>query len=56
MPLLNCKLHLELNCTKISVMSNRATATATTFQIKSTKLHVPVVTLPTKQNLKLTKQ
>ena len=52
-PLINCKLHLELNWTKNSVMSN--VATATTFQITSTKLYVPVVTLQTKDNLKLTK-
>ena len=30
-------------------------ATATTFQITNTKLYVPVVTLPTKENIKLTK-
>ena len=35
-------------------MSN--VATATTFQITSTKLYVPVVTLPTKENIKLTKR
>ena len=29
-------------------------ATATIFQITSTKLYVPVVTLPTKENVKLT--
>ena len=34
-------------------MSN--VATATTFQITSTKLYVPIVTLPTKENIKLTK-
>ena len=34
-------------------MSN--VATATTFQITGTKLYVPVVTLPTKESLKLTK-
>ena len=36
MPLINCKLHLELNWTKNSVMSN--VGTATTFQITSKKL------------------
>ena len=34
-------------------MSN--VATATTIQIANTKLYVPVVTSPTKQNLKLMK-
>ena len=53
MPLLNCKLHLKLNYTKNSVMSN--VATATTFQITNTKLYVSVCTLSTKENLKLTK-
>ena len=53
MPLLNCRLHFELNWTKDSVMIN--VAKATTFQITSTKLYVPVVTLPTKENIKLTK-
>ena len=54
MPLINCKIHFELNWTKNSVMSN--VATATTFQIKDTKLYIPVVTLPTQHSLKLTKQ
>ena len=35
-------------------MSNAATAS--TFQITSTKLSVPVVTLQTKESIKLTKQ
>ena len=52
MPLINCKVNLELNCTKNSIISN--VATATTFQIKDTKLYVPICTLETKQNLKLT--
>ena len=55
LPFINCKLHLELNWTKNSVMSN--VANATTFQIKSIVVPVvPVVTLPTEQNLKLAKQ
>ena len=54
LPLINTKLHLELNWSKNSVMSN--VATATTFQITSTKLYVPVVTLPTKESINLTKQ
>ena len=51
--MLNCKLHIEVNWTKICVMSN--VATATTFKITNTQLYAPVVTLPTKENLKLTK-
>ena len=54
MPLINCKIHLELSWTKICVMSN--IAGATTFKITSTKLYVPIVTLPTKDNVNLTKQ
>ena len=53
MLLINRKLNLELNWSKNSVMSN--VATATTFQITSTKLYVPIVTLPTKENITLTK-
>ena len=53
MPLLNCKLHLELNWTKNSVMSN--VATTTTSQTTSTKLYAPIVTLGSKENIKLTK-
>ena len=63
-PLINCKIHLELNwsdnCVMYSVdtyaggdnVSNRETA----FKIISTQLYVPVVTLSTKYNVKLTKQ
>ena len=54
MILLTCKIHLELRWTKKCIMSN--IVTATTFQITSTKLYVPVVTLPIKQNSKLIKQ
>ena len=49
MPLLNCKLHLELNWTKNSVMSN--VETVKTSQITSTELYVPVVTLQSKENI-----
>ena len=63
MPLINCKIHLELNWNNNCVMygadtyagdnvNNRETA----FQITSTKLYVPIVTLSTKDNVKLTKQ
>ena len=49
MPPVGCKIHLELSLTK-------NVATATTFQITSTKLYVPIVTLSTKDNVILTKQ
>ena len=54
MPLINCKIHLELNWTKNFVMSS--IAGATTFKITSTKLYVPIVTLSTKDKANLTKQ
>ena len=54
LPLINCKLHLELNWSKNSGMSN--VATAATFQITSPKLYVPVVTLPRKESIKITKK
>ena len=50
MPLINCKIHLELNCTKDCVMSAIAD---TTFKITNTKLYDPIVTLSTKYNVKL---
>ena len=61
MPLINCKIHLELNWNNNCVMygdnddaggNNRKT----TFKITNTKLYVPVVTLSTKDNVNLTKQ
>ena len=54
MPLISCKLHLELNWSKNCVMSN--IAGVTTFQITSRKLYVPIVTLSIKDNVNMTKQ
>ena len=54
MRLINCKIHLELSWTKNFAMSSIAGVTA--FQITSTKLYVPIVTLSTKDNVNLTKQ
>ena len=64
MPLINCKIHVELNWTKDCVMYGHNTYAdgdndnnrVTTFKITSTKLHVPVVTLSTKDNENLAKQ
>ena len=53
MPLINFRLHIELNWTKKSGISN--VDTASTFRITNTKLYVPICTLLTKENLKLTK-
>ena len=54
MPLINCKIHLELNWTKNCIMSS--VAGATSFKITSTKLNVLIVTLSTKDNVNFTKQ
>ena len=53
MPLINCKIHLELNWTRDCVMP---TIADTKFQKTSTKLYVPIVTLSTKDNVNLTRQ
>ena len=50
--LINCKIHLELNWSKDCVMSAIA---ATTFKIINTKLHVPIVTFLSKNNVKMVK-
>ena len=68
MPLINCKTHLGLNWNNDCVMygadtyaggdnnnNNNNNNKETTFQIISTKLYVPVVTLSTKDNANLTK-
>ena len=53
MPLINCKVKFSLiwyeNCTLSSA------GTAATFAITDTKLYVPVVTLKTEDNAKLSK-
>ena len=53
MPLINCKIHLELNWSEDCVMS---TIADTKFKITSTKLYVLVVTLSSKKNVKLLKR
>ena len=52
MPLINFKIHLELNWRNNSVMSTIAN---TTFKITSTKLYVQIFTLPTEDNVNLKK-
>ena len=52
MPLINCKLRLELNWSKDFVMSTIAN---TKFKITNIKLCVPIVTLSSKDNVKLVK-
>ena len=53
MPLINCKINLKLNWAKDCVMS---TIVNPTFKITNTKLYVPIVTLSSKDNIKLAKQ
>ena len=52
MSLINCKIHLELNWIKDCVMSTIADAT---IKIINTKLYDPIVTLWSKNNVKLVK-
>ena len=54
MTLINCKIHFELNWNKNCLMSE--SDDEITFKITNTKLYVPIVTLSTKDNVKLTKQ
>ena len=64
MPLINCKIHLELNWNNNCVMygadtqagDDNANNRETTFKITSTKLYVPTVTLPAKENVNLANQ
>ena len=51
MPLINSKIHLELNWTKNCVMSDNNDET--TFKITNTKLYVSIVTLSAKNNVNL---
>ena len=51
--LINCKIHVELTWNKNCIMSSLVGPA--TFQIKGTKLYVPVVTLKTKDNVNLIK-
>ena len=64
MSLINCKIHLDLSWNNNCVMYGANTDAGgdndndreATFQVTSTKLYVPVVTLSTKDNENLIKQ
>ena len=58
MPLVNCKIDLELTWHKDCMISsaNAAAGQVVSFMITNTKLYVPVVTLSTKDNNNLTRQ
>ena len=53
MPLINCKVELSLTRNKNCILPS--VADDSTFAITDTKLYVPVVTLKTEDNTKLSK-
>ena len=53
MPLTNCKIELSLKQIENCILSNAGTAA--TFTITDAKLYVPIVTLKTEDNTKLSK-
>ena len=54
MALINCKVYLELNLIEDYILSSRGNSAK--FKIVDAKLHVPIVTLSTKDSADLTKQ
>ena len=54
MPLINCKVHLELNWIEGYILSSAGDSTK--FEITDAKSHVPLVTLSTIDSTSLTKQ
>ena len=58
MPLVNCKIDLELTWHKDCMISSvdAVAGQVVSFMITNTKLYVPIVTLSTKDNNNLTKQ
>ena len=53
MPLSNCKIHLELNWIEDCILYNDGDSAK--FKITDVKLHVSIVTLPTKDKVNLTR-
>ena len=54
MPLINYKVHLELNWIEDCILSS--TGDSTKFEVTDAKLHVSIATFPTKDNVNLTKR
>ena len=54
MPLINCRVYLELNWIEDCILSSGGDSAK--FAITDAKLHVPIVTLSTKDSANLTKQ
>ena len=53
MPLINCKIELSLKWYEECILSN--SGNAATFTITDAKLYIPIVTLKTEDNTKLSK-
>ena len=53
-PLIDCKFHLELNLVEDCILSSARDSAR--FKITDGKLHVPIVTLSTKDIINLAKQ
>ena len=53
-PLINCKVYVELNWTENCILPSAGNSAK--FEITDAKLHVPIVTLSTKNSANLTKQ
>ena len=53
MPLIICKVEISLNWIENCILSN--SGTAATFKITDAKLYIPIVTLKTEDNTKLSK-
>ena len=54
LPLINCKIHLELNWIEVCILSSNGDSEK--FKITDAKLHVPIITLSTKDSVNVTKQ
>ena len=54
MLIINCKIHFELNCIEDCILYTAEDSAK--FKITDAKLHAPMVTLSTKDNVNLTKQ
>ena len=54
LPLINCKVHLELDWIKECILSSAGNSAE--FEIADAKLHVPIIILSTKDSVNLTKQ
>ena len=53
-PLINCKVYFELNCIEDCILSTAGNSAK--FKITDAKLHIPIVTLSTKDSAILTKK